>query len=245
MLSLRNSALTAALLLLPVLARAQDNGEAPKADAEKATPKPDGTQGKEDPTFESLRGSLQDLEKKEQKDAEEKRKQTIRRNQEETLKIYERALNNQTTELGNITRRLQVNQGIEQKYRKKLDETREELAKLQSRYLGRTLALKKSLDEGRISKDTYTRLLEEDGEKFRNREAELKEDLQFYEQEIETARKLIRELTLRKELLQIDPFEPEKAGENENNPAVLADRVRSRIDAIAGFREMSVIDALK
>lgn len=227
----RNSLLLAAALLAPAWAWAQDEA---KQD-----------QPKEDPTFESLRTNLENLEKTEQKNAEEKRKETIRRNQQETLKIYERALNRNSTELGNVTRRLQVNQGIEAKYRKSLEETREELAKVQSRYLGRTLALKKSLDEGRISKDTYDRLVEEDGEKFRNREAELKEDLEFYAKEIETARKLIKELTLRKELLQIDPFEPDKATEVESPNGALADRVRSRIESLAGFREMSVLDLKK
>lgn len=225
----RNSWLLAALLAPSLGAWAQDDPEKPK----------------DDPTFEALRSNLEDLEKVEQKKSEETRKETIRRNQQDTLKIYERSLNRNSTEISNVSRRLQVNHGIIEKYQKSLDETREELAKLQARYVSRTLALKKSLDEGKISQDTYDRLLDEDGQKFRNREAELKEDLEFYSKEIETARKLVKELTLRKELLEIDPFQPEKPGEGENSSANLADRVRNRIESVAGFRDLSVIETLK
>ena len=47
--------------------------------------------------------------------------------------------------------------------------------------------LKKSMDEGKLSKDAYEKLLGEDTKRFRNREKEIIEDMAFYNDEISNA----------------------------------------------------------
>jgi len=215
---------------------AKEKQEAPPAEKKDATP-----------TFDDLRGGLEKLEKDEEKKEEEKRAEMVRKNQQETLAIYDRALRGKNTELDNVTRRLQMNQALEKKYLKMQEDSRSELAILQARYVSRTLALKKSLDEGKISKEAYAKLLEEDGSKFRNREVELKDDLEFFDKELVTAREKIRDLSLRKEILEIDPFDTEKgASEDEGTPiSGVADRVKSRVRALAGYRDFSIVDTMK
>ncbi len=228
MKSLRSSVVILAAMLIAVPAWAQE-GE------------------KEKPTFEDLKGGLQKLEKDEAKQDEAKRDELVRKNHADTLAIYDRVLRKRNGELENVGARLKVNEGLELKYSKLLETARADLALLRSRYVNRTLSLKASLESGKVSKETYAKLLEEDGRKFRNRESELMDDIVLYTSELETARALVRQLTLEKELLGFDPFEPEKPDEKVDGPqpAGIAERIRTRLQAIAGYRDMSVVETME
>ena len=234
MTSLRSSLaiLAAMLVAVPVLAQ---EGESDKG------------KEKEKPTFEDLKGGLQKLEKDEEKQDEAKREEMVRKNHADTLAIYDRVLRKRNGELENVSSRLKVNEGLELKYSKLLETARADLALLRSRYVNRTLSLKASLEAGKVSKETYAKLLEEDGRKFRNRESELMDDIVLYTSELETARALVRQLTLEKELLGFDPFEPEKPDEKSDGaqPPGIAERVRTKLQAIAGYRDMSIVETME
>ena len=205
-------------------------------------------QEEEKPTFDDLRSSLKKVDDRNEKEKSSERNEKIRRNHSETLAIYERVLRRRNGDLDNVATRLKVNHGLEAKYGKLLETAGAEIALLRSTWINRTLSLKKSLDEGKISPAAYSRLIEADGQKYRNREAELKDDLVFYTEELTIARKRIKEFELKKELLEFDPFEPQKldVAKKKNEPiSGIAERVRSRVRTIAHYRDLSVVDTLK
>jgi hypothetical protein len=225
------SAPVAALLLLAGAAWAQD------------PPKDGGG-----PTFEDLKKDLGELKAKQDRDENERREQQVQRNMEDTLKIYGEVLNGRGTDAVNVDKRLKTNQTLEQKYARMLEAARTDLARLRSAYVSRTLTLKKSLEERKLTQEAYDKLLEEDTRKFRNREKELVDDIAFYEQEHATAKKLAKDLGVKKELLEFDPFQPEDAiGPNAEKPAPrasVADRLQKKVWGLSGFRTKSVVDAI-
>ncbi len=123
-----------------------------------------------------------------------------------------------------------MNKGLEGKYDKLLKTARTGLATTRAQYVNRTVGLKKSLDEGKISKEAYDKLLEEDTKRFRNRERELLEDISFYQDEYQNAQKSSKDLATKKELMSFDPFggndpaaekdKPPQPGIAENCPAL-------------------------
>lgn len=230
---MKSLASLSALFLLALPARAQD---APK---EGQDPPP--------PTFEDLRKDLETLKQKGDKENEEKRDREVQKNMEDTLRIYEGVLKGRNGDLENTSKRLGANQALVAKYEKLLDGARTELARLRSSYVNRTLTLRKSLDDGKITPEAYEKLLDEDTRKFRNREKELVDDIAFYQTELETASKLAKDLSVKKELLEFDPFRPEDPSA-EPGPEVqrtsLADRLRKKVRDLSGFTRRSVVEVL-
>ncbi len=205
-------------------------------------------QEKEQLSFDDLRSSLKKVDEKNTKEKQEKRSEKIRKNHNETLAIYERVLRRRSGDLNNVATRLKVNEGLDAKYGRLLETAGAELALLRSTWVNRTLALKKSLDEGKISRLAYSKLTEQDGQKYRNRESELKDDIVFYMEELSISRERIKELKLKKELLEFDPFEPQNLDvtEGPEKPRLgIADRLRSRVRTIARYQDLSVVDELK
>ena len=199
-------------------------------------------------TFDELRSNLREADQQTEKESEEKRSEKIRRNHNETLAIYERVLRRRSGDLNNVATRLKVTRGLEVKYSKLLKRSGSELALLRSTWINRTLALKKSREEGRISLAAYSRLIEQDGQKYRNRETELKEDIIFYTQELKISRETMKELKVKKELLEFDPFEPENldsSGEGEAPRIGVADRVLHRVRTVARYQDQSVVDTIR
>ena len=199
-------------------------------------------------TFDELRSNLREADQQTEKEAEEKRSEKIRRNHNETLAIYERVLRRRSGDLNNVATRLKFTRGLEMKYPKLLKRSGSELALLRSTWINRTLALKKSLEEGKISSAAYSRLIEQDGQKYRNRESELKEDILFSTQELKMSRDTIEELKVKKELLEFDPFEPENlnlSAEVEGPRIGVADRVLHRVRTVARYQDQSVVDTIR
>lgn len=223
----RNSLAAALLLALATDAAAQE-------------PPPAG------PTFEDLKNSLGELEEKRAREDTEKRDAVVLKNQEETLKIYTDTLGKRNGELENVSRRLEINKSLHAKYARMLEQARAELATLQAQYINRTVALKRTLEQGRISPEAYDKLLEEDTKRFRNREKELAEDIASYEEEIRIAERQQKDLALKKELMSFDPFGEEKAAAEAARPrASYADRMRRAVSDMSGFRARSVVETLK
>jgi hypothetical protein len=216
-------------------------------DKGKAAP-PEGAKNvQEAPTFDDLKTSLGDLEKKESKEETEKRDAIIQKNYDDTLKIYGNALGKRGGDLINVDRRLDVNKGLESKYDRLLKGARNALAATRSQFINRTVALKKSLDEGKVSKEAYEKLLEEDTKRFRNREKELLDDIAFYQDEHENALRASKDLATKKELMAFDPFGgPEAGPEADKPPKVgIAQKVRATLAEVSGYRAQSVVDTLR
>jgi hypothetical protein len=201
------------------------------------------------PTFDDLKKDLGDLKAKQDKEENDRRDAQVQRNMEETLRIYGEVLNGKGTDAANVDKRLKTNQTLAAKYARLLESARAELARLRSAYVTRTLTLKKSLDEKKISAEAYDKLLDEDTRKYRNREKELVDDIVFYESEHATASKLNKDLGVKKELLEFDPFQAEDADKvaADARPApktTLADRLQKKVWGLSGYRTKSVVDAI-
>lgn len=238
-----SSAMMAALLLLSGGAWAQ---EAKKGPSESKGAVETAKTSQESPTFEDLKGSLGDLEQKENKEEKEKREAIVQKNYDDTLKIYGEALGKRDGELMNVSRRLDVNKGLQTKYDRLLAASRTALATMRAQYINRTLALKKSLDEGKISKEVYEKLLEEDSKRFRNREKELSDDIAFYQGEVQNAERASKDLAVKKELMQFDPFGGERQEEQQKAPKPgIAQKLQSTLAEVSGYRARSVTDLMK
>jgi hypothetical protein len=242
-----------AVLGLSIHAAAQDSrkpvaqGERTDSDKGKGA-KTDGPGGVQDsPTFDDLKNSLGDLEKKESKDEKDKREAIIQKNYDDTLKIYGDALGRRNGDVVNVGRRLDVNKGLESKYERLLKGSRNALAATRAQFINRTMALKKSLDEGKVSKEAYDKLLDEDTKRFRNRERELLDDIAFYQDEHQNAQRSAKDLATKKELMSFDPFgSPDATPEGEKPAKVgLAQKLHTTLAEVSGYRTQSVIDTLK
>lgn len=199
------------------------------------------------PAFDDLKNSLGELQEKQAKEDQEKRDRQIQKNYEEALKIYGSVSAGKGADLANVTKRLQANQALEQKYAKLLEQATADLATMRAQYINRTMNLKKGLDEGKLSRDSYDKLLEDDTKKFRNREKELIEDIAFFNEEISNSRKLQKELLVKKELLSFDPFDPGK--KEEPAPAGprpgIAESLKKTVSELSGYSNKSVLDLLR
>lgn len=230
----RNSLVLALALALPSAALAQEKGEKPSSESAK----------NDNPTFDDLKNSLGDLEQKESKEEIGKRDAIVQRNSDETLKIYSDALGKRNGDLTNVNRRLDVNKGLEGKYERLLTAARNGLGTCRAQFINRNVALKKTLDDGKISKDAYEKLLEEDTKRFRNRERELLDDIKFYSEEYQTAQRSTKELGTKKELMQFDPFgENAPAGEKNKPPSpTMVQKLKSTLAEASGYGARSVVD---
>jgi hypothetical protein len=236
---------------LPVLAQEARRApsDADKSEPERARVTTDGAKGtSEPPTFDDLKNSLGDLEQKESKEEKEKKEAIVQKNVDETLKIYSDALGKRNGELQNVNRRLDVNKNLEGKYDKLLDNARTALATTRAKFINRTNGLKKSLEEGKISREAYDKLLEEDTKRFRNREKELLDDISFYQDEFQNAQRSGKELATKKELMTYDPFGgndriPDK--DKQPPPVGLEQKLKSTLGEVSGYGARSVVDALK
>jgi hypothetical protein len=201
----------------------------------------------ENPTFDDLKNSLGDLELKESKEETSKREAIVQRNADETLKIYSDALGKRNGDLTNVNHRLDVNKSLEGKYDRLLATARNGLAATRAQFINRNVALKKTLDDGKISKDAYEKLLDEDTKRFRNRERELLDDIRFYNEEHQNAQRSAKDLATKKELLQFDPFgEKAPASEKDKPPSpTLVQKLKSNLAEASGYGSRSVVDALK
>jgi hypothetical protein len=229
----RNSfVLALALALAPALS-AQDKSEQAK--------------NVDNPTFDDLKNSLGDLELKESKEETSKREAIVQKNADETLKIYSDALGRRNGDLTNVNHRLDVNKGLEGKYDRLLATARNGLAATRAQFINRNVALKKTLDDGKISKEAYEKLLDEDTKRFRNRERELLDDIRFYSEEHQNAQRSAKELATKKELLQFDPFgEKTPASEKDKPPSpTLVQKLKSNLAEVSGYGARSVVDGLK
>jgi hypothetical protein len=200
----------------------------------------------ENPTFDDLRKSLGDLEQKESKEEKDRRDAIVQKNHDETLKIYSDALGKRNGEISNVNRRLDVNKGLEGKYEKLLQTARTGLAATRAQFINRSVALKKSLEEGKVSREAYDKLLEEDTKRFRNRERELVDDIGFYQGEHQNAQRAAKDLAIKKELMQFDPFGGGAAGEEKKPPAPgMEQKLKSTLVEVSGYGSRSVVDLLK
>jgi hypothetical protein len=240
------------LASLCLSAAAQEARRAP-AQAEKVDPergKASSETGKnvsEAPTFDDLKSSLGDLEQKETKEEKDKREMIVQKNFDETLKIYSDALGKRNGELQNVNRRLDVNKGLEGKYDRLLQAARTGVATTRAQYINRTVALKKSLSDGKVSREAYDKLLEEDTKRFRNRERELLEDIAFYQDELQNAQRSAKELSTKKELMSFDPFGGNERGAEREKPPPpgIEQKLKSTLAEVGGFGSRSVLDSLK
>jgi hypothetical protein len=235
----RNSLALALALALSSAVLAQEKGE--KASSESVK------NAGENPTFDDLKNSLGDLELKESKEETSKREAMVQRNVDETLKIYGDALGKRNGELTNVNRRLDVNKGLESKYERLLATARNGLGTTRAQFINRNVALKKTLDEGKISKEAYEKLLEEDTKRFRNRERELLDDIKFYSEEFQTAQRSGKDLATKKELMQFDPFgENAPAGEKAKAPQPnMVQKLKTTLGEASGYGARSVVDGMR
>ena len=203
--------------------------------------------GQEGPTFDDLKNSLGDLEKKESKEETDKREAIIQKNYDDTLKIYGDALGKKNGDLVNVGKRLDANKNLETKYDKLLKAAKNSLATTRAQFINRNVALKKSMEEGKVSKEAYEKLLDEDTKRFRNREKELLDDIAFYTDELQNAQRSAKDLSTKKELMSFDPFGgPEAVAEAEKPPKVgIAQKIKTTLSEVSGYRSQSVVDTLK
>ena len=248
----RSSLCLALVVALGLPALAQEtrrvSSDSDKSESDKVRSSSDaGKSSSENPTFDDLKNSLGDLELKESKEEKDKREAIVQKNTDETLKIYSDALGKRNGELSNVNKRLDVNKGLEGKYDRLLKTARTGLAGTRAQFINRTIALKKSLDEGKISKEAYEKLLEEDTKRFRNRERELLEDIAFYQDEFQNAQKSTKDLSTKKELMSFDPFGGnDPAAEKDKPPQPgIAQKVKSTLGEVSGYGTRSVVDSLK
>ena len=216
-----------------------DKGKGSTVDAARTT--------QDGPTFDDLKSSLGDLEKKESKEETEKREALIQKNYDDTLKIYGDALGKKNGDMVNVGKRLDVNKGLETKYDRLLKASKNALATTRAQFINRTVALKKSLEEGKVSKEAYDKLLDDDTKRFRNRERELQDDIAFYSEELQNAQHSAKDLATKKELMSFDPFgSPDAPPEGEKVPKVsIAQKVHTTLGEVSGYRAQSVVDTLK
>jgi hypothetical protein len=249
----RSSVVLALVLSFGAAALAQESrrlpAESDKGDSDRGSKASSETakRPQENLTFDDLRNSLGDLEQRESKEETSKREAIVQKNVDETLKIYSDTLGKRNGELQNVNRRLDANKGLGEKYDKLLKTARTGLATTRAQYINRTVGLKKSLEEGKISKEAYDKLLEEDTKRFRNRERELQEDIAFYQDELQNAQKSSKDLSTKKELMSFDPFGGnDPAAEKEKAPQQgIEQKLKSTLGEVSGFGGRSVVDSLK
>jgi hypothetical protein len=237
-------------LFLSLSAAAQE-ARRPSTDGDKGEAdrrKPAGETAKnvsESPTFDDLRNSLGDLEQKESKEEKDKREAIVQKNYDETLRIYNDALGKRNGDLANVNRRLDVNRGLEGKYDTLLKAARTNLASTRAQFINRSVALKKSLDDGKISKDAYEKLFDSDTKRFRNREKELLEDIAFYQDELQNAQRSAKDLSTKKELMSMDPFvSADREVEREKAPQPgVEQKIKRTLADVSGYSGSSVLDA--
>lgn len=235
---------------LPALAQEarQLPPEAGKAESDrKKTAAEMAKNASESPTFDDLRSSLGDLEQKESKAEKDKREAIVQKNYDDTLRIYHDALGRRNGDVANVNRRLDVNRGLEGKYDTLLKAARTNLASTRAQFINRSVALKKSLDDGKISREAYDKLFESDTKRFRNRERELLEDIAFYLDELQNAQRSAKDLATKKELMSMDPFVPaDREVEREKPPQPSVEQKLKRTLAdVSGYTGSSVLDAQK
>ena len=216
-----------------------DKGKGSTVDAARTT--------QDGPTFDDLKSSLGDLEKKESKEETEKREALIQKNYDDTLKIYGDALGKKNGDMVNVGKRLDVNKGLETKYDRLLKASKNALATTRAQFINRTVALKKSLEEGKVSKEAYDKLLDDDTKRFRNREREILDDIKFYSEEYQTAQRSGKELATKKELMQFDPFgENAPAGEKAKAPQPnMVQKLKTTLGEASGYGARSVVDGMR
>lgn len=237
----RNSRFLALVMALALPAFAQETRRAP-ADSDKG-----GQSGTDNLTFDDLRDSLGDLERKESKEEKDKREAIVQKNHDDTLKIYSDALGKRNGDVQNVSRRLDVNKGLEGKYERLLKAARNGLATTRAQFINRSVALKKSLDEGKISREAYDKLLEEDTKRYRNREREYVDDIGFYQDEVQNAQRSVKDLGIKKELMLFDPFGGPESGEDKAKPPQpgMEQKLKTTLAEVSGYGARSVVDILK
>ncbi|RME03964.1 MAG: hypothetical protein D6805_04600 [Planctomycetota bacterium] len=111
----------------------------------------------------------------------------ISRNESKTIRIYNKILDSERYEIKNLKRRVNVNQRLIGQYQSRLEKAQKDLKRINIEYIRQGLALKRALDEKKLTKPQFDKAMRRLKEKFHVESSELKADIQFYKQEISKA----------------------------------------------------------
>ncbi len=123
----------------------------------------------------------------------------IHANYDDTIEIYGQILERERTDTGALDRRIEANEQLIERYKPKLAHAEQALRGLRVTSYKHALALKTKFEAGEISEATYRKELGRAEADLERRRKQLEEDVNFYREEIETARARLAQLRVRRQ----------------------------------------------
>ena len=142
--------------------------------------------------------------------------ETIRANRQKAIEVYESLLDDDEAELANITKRLEANEKLAQKYRAKLSQAEQKRRFLQVDFLNRTLQLKQQYEESKLSEEMFASLVEKEDSQYASRIGEVESDVAYYDRELAASEARVQDLSASQDRLQA--MRPLGLGGNANAP---------------------------
>ena len=156
---------------------------------------PSPTQGGDDPLAPSAPAPEPELTPEERA----KRQRQIERNYGEAEKIYEGIINADPVE--KLDRRISNNERIVKEYQTRIRGAAKERRELQVSLYNRTFYLKQQVEQGKLTREGYERMITEEERKYRQRSAVLKEHYEAWKEELAAAQTRLRDLQSQRQML--------------------------------------------
>jgi hypothetical protein len=168
----------------------------------------------------------------------------INANYDATVEIYQGILDKQSTDPGNLDRRIKANEEMIAKYRPALVQAESELRKLQVEFMGRAFALKEKRDSGQITEDAFGKAIEQEELKGKRRRDSLQQDIAFYKEEIAAAEARLKDLReKRKAVSERAEKEGKAAAAMRPKPGeALLQGFSGTLDKLSGFKTRYTMD---
>lgn len=123
----------------------------------------------------------------------------IQRNYDEAEKIYEGIIDSDP--VAPLDRRIANNERIVNEYRQRIRAASEERRELQVQLYNRTFYLKQQLEQGKLTRDAYDRMIVEEERKYEQRGKVLREHIEAWKQEYAAANARLTELKSKRQML--------------------------------------------
>ncbi len=128
-----------------------------------------------------------------------KQQRQIERNYGEAEKIYEGIIGADPVE--KLDRRIANNERIVKEYQQRIRGAAKERRELQVALYNRTFYLKQQVEQGKLTREAYERMITEEERKYRQRSKVLKEHYQAWKEELAAAQTRLRDLQSQRQML--------------------------------------------
>ncbi len=190
----------ALVALLAAPAAAQEDGLKPIEDLEgwleeDAIPDTPASAGEADPLAPEAPAAPRELTPEERA----RNERQIQRNYDEAEKIYEGIIG--ADPVAPLDRRIANNERIVSEYRQRIRTASEERRELQVQLYNRTFYLKQQLEQGKLNRDAYDRMIVEEERKYEQRNKVLRGHIEAWKQEYAAANARLTELKSKRQML--------------------------------------------